>query len=317
MQFLKRHMLGASAVVFVVLLSAYLILIAPPADFPRDTTLEIPKGATLPDITQQLSNARIIAHPKTFWVLARMQGLGDNLQAGRYAFPEPQNALTILYRLAEGRHGIPPTRITFPEGMSVREMSMVVASSSASISAQQFMSAGKAHEGYLFPDTYLFDSEATAEDIVRIMRKHFNEKIASLAPKIRASGHSIAEIVTMASLLEKEARTTINRRIVSGVLWNRLARGMPLQVDAVFGYIFSRPTYSPSYDDLKVDSPYNTYTRPGLPPGPINNPGMDALLAALEPTMTEYLYYLTDREGVMRYAKSYAEHLANENTYLR
>lgn len=317
MEFLKRHILSAGAVAFVILLSAYLVLIAPPADFPKDAALEIQKGATLSEIVEQLQDARIIAHPKTFWMLARVQGLGGKLQAGRYVFPEPQNALTILYRLAEGRHGTSPIRITFPEGMSVREMSLLIASSSGTVTAQDFIAAGRAHEGYLFPDPYLFDPAATAEEVVGIMRKNFDKKIASLMPKIQASGRSIGEVVIMASLLEKEARTTVNRRIVSGVLWNRLARGMPLQVDAVFGYIFNRPTYSPSYDDLKVNSPYNTYMHAGLPPGPINNPGMDALIAALVPTTTEYFYYLTDREGVMRYARTYAEHLANENRYLR
>ena len=120
----------------------------------------------------------------------------------------------------------------------------------------------------------------------------------------------------MASLVEKEARTDANRRIVAGVLWNRLALGMPLQVDAVFGYIFDRDTYSPSFEDLKVDSPYNTYTHKGLPPGPISNPGLESIYAALYPTKTNYLYYLTGRDTLMHYAKTYAEHQANRRKYL-
>ena len=133
---------------------------------------------------------------------------------------------------------------------------------------------------------------------------------------IQASGHSLSDIVIMASLVEKEARTDVNRRIVAGVLWNRLALGMPLQVDAVFGYIFDRDTYSPSFEDLKVDSPYNTYTHKGLPPGPISNPGLESIYAALYPTKTNYLYYLTGKDTLMHYARTYAEHVANQTKYL-
>lgn len=105
--------------------------------------------------------------------------------------------------------------------------------------------------------------------------------------------------------------------MVSGILWNRIERRMPLQVDAVFGYIFERATYSPSFADLKVDSPYNTYTHAGLPPGPICNPGLDALLAAARPAKTNYLYYLTGKDGLMHYAMTYAEHQANQRKYLK
>ena len=104
--------------------------------------------------------------------------------------------------------------------------------------------------------------------------------------------------------------------MIAGILWNRLERNMPLQADAVFGYIFDRDTYSPSFADLKVDSPYNTYTHKGLPPGPICNPGLDSIQAALHPAKTNYLYYLVDKNGVIHYATTYAEHRLNEQKYL-
>ena len=149
------------------------------------------------------------------------------------------------------------------------------------------------------------------------MRENFDAKISSLSADINTSGHSISDTVIMASIVEKEARTSTNRKIVAGVLWNRLALGMPLQVDAVFGYIFNRDTYSPSLADLKTESPYNLYLHIGLPPGPIDNPGLDSLLAALHPTKTNYFYYLTDPNGVMHYATTFAEHQANQMKYLR
>ena len=148
------------------------------------------------------------------------------------------------------------------------------------------------------------------------MRANFNTKIASSSRDIVASGHTLSDIVIVASLIEKEARTIANKRIVAGILWNRLALGMPLQVDAVFGYIFNRDTYSPSFEDLKVDSPYNTYTHTGLPPGPISNPGFDSIDATLHPTKTDYLYYLTGSDNLMHYATTYAGHQTNQRTYL-
>ncbi len=105
--------------------------------------------------------------------------------------------------------------------------------------------------------------------------------------------------------------------MVSGILWNRIRRGMPLQVDAVFGYIYGRTTYSPSFADLKIDSPYNTYKYPGLPAGPICNPSLSAIDAALHPAKTKYLYYLTGRDGQMRYATTYEGHRSNLHTYLK
>jgi UPF0755 protein len=152
-----------------------------------------------------------------------------------------------------------------------------------------------------------------AVEIVERMRENFDARVTGLA----LGGRSLSDTVTMASLLEKEARSDEHRRLVAGVLYNRLVKNMPLQVDAVFGYIFNRDTYSPSPTDLKVDSPYNTYTHRGLPPGPINNPGIAALTAAANPTETNYLYYLTGKDGTMYYATTYEGHKLNLQNYLK
>jgi UPF0755 protein len=195
-------------------------------------------------------------------------------------------------------------------------MAAQVASAFPGISAEDFESEGLPYEGYLFPDTYVFPPSATTASIIAAMQKNFEDKTALLAASSTSSGHSFSDIVIMASLLEKEARTPTDQRIVAGILWNRLARNMPLQVDAVFGYIYNRDTYSPSFADLSVNSPYNTYIHRGLPPGPINNPGLIALMAAAYPIQSKYLYYLTGSDGTMHYAVTYAQHEANERTYL-
>lgn len=317
MALLKRHLpLLAACAITALLFAGWQYAFSPPADFPSGTISAIARGASAPEISQQLAEQHIIAHPQVLRLLFRISGASDQVQSGAYLFRYPQNVFIVAYRLIVGAYGIPPVRITFVEGVTVREMATQIATVLPEISAQDFSREARRYEGYLFPDTYLFPPSADAASIVAAMRENFSTKILPMSPDVAASGHPLSGIVIMASLIEKEARTMAVRRIVAGILWNRLKLGMPLQVDAVFGYIYGRDTYSPSYADLKVDSLYNTYLHTGLPPGPINNPGLDALDAALHPTKTDYLYYLTDKNGVMHYATTYAGHQANRKKYL-
>ncbi|MFA5996596.1 MAG: endolytic transglycosylase MltG [Candidatus Paceibacterota bacterium] len=295
----------------------YLVAFAPPANFPVGSTVRVTHGDSVPEIAQNLAEAHVITHPTIFRAVLRLAGTSGNVQSGLYSFKKPESLIVVAYRLVAGDYGLPPVRMTFIEGVTVREAAAQIENAFSDISAQDFVRMAKKDEGFLFPDTYFFQPGADAEAIITVMRSNFEKKIASMADDISASGRPLSEIVTMASLVEKEARTSEARRMVAGILWNRLERGMPLQVDAVFGYIFERTTYSPSFADLKVDSPYNTYTHVGLPPGPICNPGLDALLAVAHPAKTKYLYYLTGKDNLMHYATTYAEHQANQKKYLR
>lgn len=295
----------------------YLAAFAPPANFPVGSTIRITHGDSVPEIAQELAEAHIIAHPTIFRAVLRLAGTSGKVQSGLYSFKKQEGLLVVAYRLVAGDYGLPPVRLTFIEGVTVREAATQIEDAFSDISAQDFIRIAKKDEGFLFPDTYFFQPGADAEAIVMIMRSNFEKKISSIAGDISASGRPLSDIVTMASLIEKEARTSEVRRMVAGILWNRFERGMPLQVDAVFGYIFERATYSPSFADLKVDSPYNTYTHIGLPAGPICNPGLDALLAAAHPAKTKYLYYLTGKDGLIHYATTYAEHQVNQKRYLR
>jgi UPF0755 protein len=304
------------AIGLLVLLGAgyYYLFSSPPNISPQIVTITY--GTSTKSVADSLYVAGVIRHPLVFRALLRLSPVGSVVQTGVYKFDAPEDLFTVARRLATGAYGLPPVRITFIEGATTREMAAQIALALPYISSQDFLARAREQEGYLFPDTYLFQPFETTSSIVSTMRANFEEKVAPLLGDISASGHSLAEIVTMASLVEKEGRTTETRRMIAGILWNRLARHMPLQVDAVFGYINDRPTYSPSYADLKIDSPYNTYTHTGLPPGPINNPGLDALEDVLHPAKTNYLYYLTDKNGVMHYATTYAGHEANQRKYL-
>ncbi|MCR4333932.1 MAG: endolytic transglycosylase MltG [Patescibacteria group bacterium] len=304
------------AIGFVVAIG-YRLTLAPPADFSSGSIVHITSGNSVIGVSEQLATAHIVRYPQLLRAILRITGASGHLQAGSYLFSTPQNVFIIAYRLSVGAYGLPPTRITFPEGETVRDYAARIDEAFPTISSADFLLRAQAHEGYLFPDTYLFSPSSDIDAIIKTMRANFDTKIASLESDIAASGHSLSDVITLASLVEKEARTIGNRRIVAGILWNRLKLGMPLQVDAVFGYIFSRDTYSPSFADLKVDSPYNTYTHRGLPPGPIDNPGLESIDAVLHPTKTDYLYYLTGNDNQMHYAVTFAEHRLNQQKYLR
>jgi len=300
----------------IVAFGFYWYLVRPPAHFPSDIIITVPAGTSVAGIAQLLAGNGVIAHPQLFSLFVRISGQARNLHAEDYRFSTPEGLLTVAYRLAVGDSGLTPVRVTLLEGTTAREMGLVLEKSFPKISAIGFRSAGEPYEGYLFPDTYVFLPNVTADTVVSTMRDNFDTRIASTTAQITASGHSLTDIVIMASLLEREAKTLPDKQMVAGILWNRIKLGMPLQVDAVFGYIHDRETYSPSLADLQVDSPYNTYLNKGLPPGPIDNPGLESIEAAATPTKTSDLYYLTGTDGEMHYAKTLAEHDKNRALYL-
>lgn len=307
----KRVAAGLGATVLVA--ACYLANV--PNDF-APATVSIAQGSSASTIARKLADVHVIAHMFPLQLMLRLTGGDSRVQAGRYRFNWKENTFIILYRLVTADYGLPQAHITIPEGATTRDMAELLTAELPGIESQEFISAAKPYEGYLFPDTYVFPPSASATSVIAMMRDNFIEKTAALKAEIASSTISFSEIVVMASIIEREARTDESRKMVSGILWNRLEKNMPLQVDAVFGYINGRDTYSPKFSDLKVDSPYNTYKYKGLPPGPISNPGTSSLMAALKPTKSKYLYYLTGNDGLMHYATTYAEHEANRRMYL-
>jgi UPF0755 protein len=182
-----------------------------------------------------------------------------------------------------------------------------------------FILKAKAKEGYLFPDTYKFGSDVRPEKVIQVMNDTFEKKIndKDLQDAMTDFGKPLADVITMASILEGEARQMRTRQIVAGILWERIRLGMPLQVDAAFRYVNGKTTKDLTVDDLKIDSPYNTYVYKGLPPTPISNPGLDSIWAAVTPIDTDYLYFITDSEGKMHYAETFEQHQQNVARYLR
>lgn len=175
---------------------------------------------------------------------------------------------------------------------------------------------GVSLEGYLFPDTYRVFNDASAEDIIRKMLGNFGNKVDDkLMAEIKNQGKTLYDVLTLASIVEKEAQTAADKKTVAGVYTNRLKIGMALQADPTVNYITGKQTDRPSYNDLKVDSLYNTYKYPGLPPGPICNPGLDSILAAIYPEKNSYFYFINTPDGDMVFAKTFEEHTANRAKY--
>jgi UPF0755 protein len=184
--------------------------------------------------------------------------------------------------------------------------------------AEAFYELAAEKEGRLFPDTYFISPGEDPAVVLRRMEENFNAQVtqAGVALAVAAFGEPFEDIVIMASLLEKEANNSRDRRLIAGILWSRIKNEMPLQVDAIFPYIIGKNSFTITKEELETDSPYNTYTNKGLPPGAITNPGLEAIVDAVTPIDTDYVYYLSDREGTMHYSVTYEQHLRNKRKYI-
>lgn len=279
--------------VTTIVLILFLWHISPPVSFPSGLLISIPEGAGLYTITEQLREEKIIKSPFWFRTASIILGGEHNMKAGQYQMSHPQNVLTIAWRILHGSYGIETVKITIPEGFTVEKITALFGKRFTSFDSKRFVNF--APEGYLFPDTYFIPITATASSSIKLLTDNFSRQIALNLPEIKKSGHTLEEIVTMASLLEAEAKTMKDRQIISGILWKRRLLKMPLQ----------------------VDSEMNTYKFIDLPKEPINSPGLDAIDAAIHPVSTPYLYFLTADDGTMHYSKTFDEHVAKKFKYIK
>jgi UPF0755 protein len=291
-------------------------LMQPPVFFPTRTIVTIPEGATLSEAARILKAEQVVRSAVAYRAVIAMREGGTHVIAGDYYFDRTLTLPEVAVRTTGGDFGLEPVRVTIPEGATTYQMAEILADNFERFDPTTFTLLTTDKEGYLFPDTYLFLPNVNTMDILEVLERTFYERLRTLDAKIAAFGRPVHEIVTMASLLEKEARDYGERQQIAGVLWERLAIGMPLQVDAVFGYIERTETFSPLFSDLEVDSPYNTYKNTGLPPGPIGSPSLEALEAAVSPIETDALFYLHGRDGLLYLARTYDEHLTNRYRYL-
>ncbi|MGD0471979.1 MAG: endolytic transglycosylase MltG [Candidatus Velthaea sp.] len=288
----------------------------------------IPRGETFGGVVAALQAAGVLAHPIAFRILARMRGDEAGVKAGEYAFAPHETSDEILRKLVAGEAQV-AVWVTIPEGFTAREIAQTFAARKLGTAAAYdtlFAHDGidlDGHrtptlEGYLFPSTYLVPLDVTPAGAAKIMTDQFRKELpADAAVRARALGRTVPEVVTIASLVEREAKADDERALMAGVYYNRLRLGMPLEVDATIEYIFPEHHTVITKSDLAIQSPYNTYLRTGLPPTPIANPGKASLDAAFEPRTSDYLFYVYKGDGHHAFARTLAEHNANVARYLK
>ena len=303
--------------------------------------VEIPEGTPVSTMGDILEEQGLIRSSSAFSLLVRVQGAAANLQAGVHDLSPSMTMPEIVAALQEGAEEAGMLKVTVNEGLTVDQIAEVVADST-SYSAEDFLNLMTNQEflaqlvqqypiltdsynnpnvryvleGYLFPATYDVAQGETLESLVTQMVDKTNEVLSKYQADIDASSYSLQDIMSIASLVEKEGQTTEDRKLIAGVFYNRLEQGMPIQSDISVLYALGTHKEMVTYDDLEVDSPYNLYTNAGLPPGPMNSPSEDAIAAALEPTDNDYLYFYANlKTGEVFYTDDYEQHQAWAQEY--
>jgi len=331
-------------IVILVFLAFWLVFLPVEQNSDKEVIFSVERGQGSRDIGLNLEKQGLIRLSPVFRVYVLTIGKASGLKAGDYILSPSMNMVQIADKLFSG--DVIKEKITIIEGWSLRDIAAyfedkgffsaddfydVVGSPMLSYSSKAFSPEfdfidGKPKalslEGYLFPDTYEKTSKESLESVIDKMLVNFGKKLnPELRAEIENQGKSIFEIVTMASILEKEVRTLEDKKIVSGIFWGKIEKGEPLRSCATVAYILGRENWT--FDEMRaeiasgtqIDSPYNTYKYKGLPFGPICNPGLDSIIAAIYPQETDYWYYLSTREGETIFSKTLDEHNAAKAKY--
>jgi UPF0755 protein len=318
------RLLFAAALALAVLVGAgaYALLeaLAPVASEARPVIFQVPRGATLQAIAERLEGEGLIRNAAAVEILARYRGLGNALKAGEYRLSPASTPQEILDDLALGR--VVTYEVVVPEGftaaMIARRLEAADLADGAEFlawvrdpaSAAAHGVEGTSLEGYLFPETYRIPRGLTIRETAAVFVDQFLEVWRELEPRARERKLSMHEVVTLASIVEKETAVPEERPLIAAVLLNRLERGMRLETDPTV--IYGIPDFDGNLRraDLEdPDNPYNTYLIAGLPPGPIANPGQSALSAVVDPADADYLYFVSRNDGTHLFSRTYGEHL--------
>lgn len=308
----------------------------------RTVAFEIPAGATTSNIGRDLRESDLIQSEVLFEVLVARRGLEGQLRQGVFLLRPDMSLDEILNTFSQA--AVVEQTVTFPEGWRLEEMAsrlqdqteidhaefLKIVTDEAGSFASEFsfvevLPSGLSLEGYLFPDTYQVDSGTTSRDLVRRMLQRFEQVVdASLRSAAAQVGLNVHELVTLASIIEREAMRDDERALISGVFHNRLVQGVPLQADPTVQYVIGQDRLGGrwwkrdiSKADLQTPSKYNTYVTGGLPPGPIAAPGLKSIKAAANPASTSYLFFVARGDGSHEFARTNEEHEVNMKRYLR
>lgn len=292
---------------FLFLLSAFSIFLFLPYSKNQQSQLfVINQGDNIVQIASRLSQNHLIRNKYAFIFYSFVTGQSKSIHAGGFQLSASDSLDNILAKLTTG-------------GSYDYWLKIIPGQRATEFASENLLNLAAENEGYLFPDSYLIPDYFESEEIISLIRKNFDQKISTL----QIDDSNLSDTVILASLLEREAKTKSDRQMVAGIIRNRLKIGMPLQIDASVQY--GRDSLNPptkywlpaTKSDLSIDSPFNTYLYKGLPPAPICNPSLDSLFAAKNPIDSDYLFYISDNDGIMHYARTLSEHNQNIAKYLK
>ncbi len=285
--------------------------------------VKVPAGYGTIQIANLLDTNGLLKNKNAFRVYARINGLDGKMKEGEYYLSRSMSVAEIAERIVKGQ--VIQYSFTIPEGYTVRQIAATLAEKGY-VNEEKFLTIARTEtfdipfdtfhpnlieplEGYLYPDTYSYARGMDERAIIRMMVENFKKNVSSeMVNRSSEIGYSMQEIITIASLVEREARMPNERKIVASVIYNRLKINMRLQLCASVMYILPEPKSVLLYSDLEIDSPYNTYRNGGLPPGPVSNPGKASIEAALYPDNTPYYYFVARNDGSHVFTRTLAEH---------
>lgn len=318
---LGQSFIGIMAVVVVgIMLAFYSLVLFWPQGNPYDSVkVTIPKGASLKEVSASLQDKNVIRNERSFLLAVKTLGYEKDIPAGRFKLVKAATNFDIIDQLVNGIHV--NKRVTILEGWTITVIAKEL-EEKLGMDPQVFEDAcqnklllwkwgieGESVEGYLFPDTYRFSEDETPQEIIGRMIEEYKKNVTDdLRQEMVDKSITETEVLILASIIEGEAIYDQERSIISGVYHNRLRMGMRLQADPTIQYIVEGAPRRLLNKDLKIESPYNTYLHYGLPPGPINNPGIESIRAALNPAETDYLYFVAKGDGYHTFSKTKEAH---------
>lgn len=323
------------SIIILIFITAFVVIQIGPYNRNNkdDIVIDIPTGSTLNQVTDILKENNLIKNKTLFKLYVRISNNTSKLKSGKYLFNQTYSNNEIIQDLCEGKIYNDGIKITIPEGSTSFEIVDILVKNKLGDEDVyeelinnpnefkdkfEFLNDEKivSLEGFLYPSTYYFNKDQSEKDILNHMLEIFNSKYSDkLKERQKELNKSLYEVINLAAIVEKEAVLDEDRPIIASVFYNRIKIGMPLQSDATIQYIFEERKKSITYEDLKIDSPYNTYKVNGLPPTPIANPGIKSIEAVLYPANTEYLYFVATIDGGNNYSKTYEEHIKNVEQY--
>jgi UPF0755 protein len=283
-------------------------------EWPRSVTIS--SGTSVKQITRALEEENVVRSKELLYFALTLFHNPQDIKASTYVFEEPLTTLAVAQKLVAGDFDSDLIKFTHREGERATHIAIEAEAILENFDTEAFLARAIPLEGKLYPETYFVPKTFNADELIDLMLESFDQHVQ---PELNnnTSGLSTDEVIILASILEREANSPKSMSMISDILQRRMKEGMPLQADASIEYILDKPLKELTPEDLKIDSPYNTYLNRGLPPTAIGNPGIDAIRAVLNPTPSNYVFYITDNDGVFHYAVTYDEHKANIQKYLR